>query len=595
MAFPTVLFHLVNGSDTAASGAGPTTAQSGYTARTRGTSPITVGLFDVSIDLSGVNTDGSHVLYAATASGRRFFKITGKKDTVQDVTGGMSSGSAVLSSTNTTGMSVNDHIRVTGAGASGADLYTEISSIDSGSQATLKDTASTTVIGAAVKCTKNVTVSNIVTMTSNLAWAIGGKRKDIAGSRQLFSDVLPGWSVEFQYHDNQPQTTYVVDTVLNLSVAGDTTDGRITIKGSGVFKPIIKANTTAVNAFEVQAAYYTFKNLQFDRANDGIRYGTANATDLLIEDCDFIETASAGFAANPVRVSSTATAGRLHVRNCKFHMIDGVAVAAIDIGASIGAIIIEDCLFTTPARQTSVGRAVNNTVAPGVLILRRNRVTRCDSGFILGSSATAGLTIIENNVFFDITQIMVQASHVARCRNMICRNNIFMTTPSTALDLPSGSVHAVSNVDQNYFCDCVIPRSGGTPVGPSDMVGALNSEVNPQFWDSVNDDFRIGTNLRGLTATNRGGGDPGAFQRVEPLSAFDIFARIVSATDDNTHWTINYIVHGGNQNGLIGTMQIEKAAIPPVGDPFNELLLNAALGFLRTNSGTLMANKEATL
>lgn len=73
MAFPTILVNSASGQDFY-SGAGPATPVSGSNASF---SVATVTL-DGSPDLSGVATDGSHVLYMQTSTGVRFFKITAK-------------------------------------------------------------------------------------------------------------------------------------------------------------------------------------------------------------------------------------------------------------------------------------------------------------------------------------------------------------------------------------------------------------------------------------------------------------------------------------------------------------------------------------
>lgn len=88
MALPTILVDGNDGaaSDSAASGAGPTSAITGSSASTSGDG-LTVTL-DGSPDLSGVATDGSHVIYLAdsTAGNRNFGKITGKDDGADTVT-----------------------------------------------------------------------------------------------------------------------------------------------------------------------------------------------------------------------------------------------------------------------------------------------------------------------------------------------------------------------------------------------------------------------------------------------------------------------------------------------------------------------------
>lgn len=77
MALPVILVNSATGSDTAASGAGPSTAKTG-SAGVSAVDGLSV-LLDGSPDLSGVPTDGSAVLYYAdaTAGNQNFGKITG--------------------------------------------------------------------------------------------------------------------------------------------------------------------------------------------------------------------------------------------------------------------------------------------------------------------------------------------------------------------------------------------------------------------------------------------------------------------------------------------------------------------------------------
>lgn len=82
MALPTILINATGGSDTGASGAGPGTALTGTGASFVGA----VVTLDGSPDLTGVATDGSHVLYMVTSTGVRFFKITGADNGAKTVT-----------------------------------------------------------------------------------------------------------------------------------------------------------------------------------------------------------------------------------------------------------------------------------------------------------------------------------------------------------------------------------------------------------------------------------------------------------------------------------------------------------------------------
>lgn len=84
MALPVITFNTSTGSDTAASGAGPATALSGANAALAASTTITLSVD--SPDLSGVATDGSAVIYVASSSGLKWFKITAVDNTLKTVT-----------------------------------------------------------------------------------------------------------------------------------------------------------------------------------------------------------------------------------------------------------------------------------------------------------------------------------------------------------------------------------------------------------------------------------------------------------------------------------------------------------------------------
>lgn len=73
MALPTVAINSGSGSDTAASGAGPSTAITGTTAITHANTTINIS---DAVALGGVAVDGSAVLWVNSSSGRQFSKIT---------------------------------------------------------------------------------------------------------------------------------------------------------------------------------------------------------------------------------------------------------------------------------------------------------------------------------------------------------------------------------------------------------------------------------------------------------------------------------------------------------------------------------------
>jgi hypothetical protein len=84
MATPTIIVNSSTGSDVAASGAGPAVALTGSAASTSGTGLVIT--LDGSPDLTNVLTDGSHVHWMNTPSGRQFSPITAKDNTAKTIT-----------------------------------------------------------------------------------------------------------------------------------------------------------------------------------------------------------------------------------------------------------------------------------------------------------------------------------------------------------------------------------------------------------------------------------------------------------------------------------------------------------------------------
>ena len=85
MPFPKILFNASTGSDTAASGAGPTTALTGSGASTTNAG-TTINLSADSPNLSGVATDGSAAIWVNTSTGRQYGRISAVDNVAKTVT-----------------------------------------------------------------------------------------------------------------------------------------------------------------------------------------------------------------------------------------------------------------------------------------------------------------------------------------------------------------------------------------------------------------------------------------------------------------------------------------------------------------------------
>ena len=84
--YPEIIFNSSTGSDSAASGAGPSTAVTGTSSAHTGGIASTTITFTNTPDLSGVSVDGSAALWLNTASGRQWSRITAKDNTAKTVT-----------------------------------------------------------------------------------------------------------------------------------------------------------------------------------------------------------------------------------------------------------------------------------------------------------------------------------------------------------------------------------------------------------------------------------------------------------------------------------------------------------------------------
>ena len=203
MALPVILVSSGSGSDTAASGAGPNNALSG-SAGVTSADGLTVVL-DGSPDLSGVATDGSHVLFMSdtTAGARNFSKITG------------------------TANSGTPTAQVTVANAFQA-LNTDAWAIG-GERASLGSTTSAKLV------------------------------ENNSGN----GDAMPGWAMEFQSAHAE-----TLAATLTLRRAGNATDGAIVIRGKdgAATKPIITFSNNG-NAFTLNANYQAVDNFEMQNTN----------------------------------------------------------------------------------------------------------------------------------------------------------------------------------------------------------------------------------------------------------------------------------------------------------------------------------------
>jgi hypothetical protein len=264
MAFPIILVDSNTGSDTAASGAGPSTALSGTSNASTDATGLIVTLPNGTV-LTGVATDGSHVIYLAdsTAGARNFGKITA------------SAGSGGATPT------------VTVSNAFGLNL-----------------TAKSWAIGGRRASLVNASTQKLF---DNNAGA---------------GDAMPGWTVELQSAHVEPSD---ISAQYVFRRAGDTTSGPITLRGvaNAATKPIVQFSNNG-NAFYLNNPYLVISN--FEVRNSNVTKTASNAVFCPGSQCSIslmtINSSSKKFWKGIVIQSDHIALDRNNVANTASHGID---------------------------------------------------------------------------------------------------------------------------------------------------------------------------------------------------------------------------------------------------------------------------------
>ena len=357
MAFPVILVNATGGSDSAASGAGPSTALTGTAAATNGAG--TTVTLDSGTDLSGVATDGSHVIYLVdtTAGARNFGKIT--------ATAGSGGATPTVTVSNAFGISISGKSWAIG-----------------GVRASINSTS----------------------------------------SRKLFEnnsgngDLMPGWIIEMQSGHTETVTSRIT-----WRRAGDTTDGPCVLRGaSGGTRPVITFNQddifinvrnnhlqmqfmeivhtgAATNARAFDMGGVTGPGVIFDdiRLVTGWTRGFNNLVGCTVQNCTIGNTTSDAMA------NTAQTDGTRFINNYIYSagaagiVLNGVAGIQLVSGN-----IIANC--TTQGIQDNCSRADQS----GAVIIEHNDIYACGgstiSGYVRTSSAnngSLGSLVLRNNYF----------------------------------------------------------------------------------------------------------------------------------------------------------------------------------------------------
>lgn len=469
MAFPKILVDSATGSDTAASGAGPTTAVTG-TLGVSAADGLSV-IVDAGTDISGIATDGSAVMYFAdaTAGNRNFSKITA------------TSGSGGATPT------------ITVANAFGFTL-----------------TKAWAVGGKRASCFAGTSVKLFVNNAAS-------------------GDSMPGWIIEMQSGHSESLTAAQTWQRLGDTTSGPIT---LQGKSGAATLPLLSTNQNTYmfdtdnfrvfQDFEIRntAASKTASQFIANFARGGTgeliirrikcshatnffwRFWSAGSTNY-IKCSTIIDSCEIGYTANSAILgcSNTSQMG-LMILNCYIHDCGSDAIL-IDKCYQCGCIIYGNQITNTAGHGIRFTNSAGNT---GQVFVAHNTVDSCASTF---SGFKAG-----------VAASLEQTS--------VVMNNIFSNNLAYGIDSVNSVITSAAYGNLFLGNNCYNNTSGST--NPASL-GENMTTTNPTFTNTGGFNYAIGTNLKGLgypvggtqyvgqtTSTTYSYVDPGCSQRQEATS-----------------------------------------------------------------------------
>lgn len=479
MALPTLLVDSGSGSDTQASGAGPTTALFGTTDASTDGAGTTVTL-TAGTDLSGVATDGSHVIFLndSTAGKRNFGKITGKAG----------SGGA------TPTVTVADAFALSASGLSWAI---------GGKRASIGSTTS-------VKLLENNSANG---------------------------DAMPGWIVELQSGHSE-----TIASTINLRRAGDTTSGDIKLRGaSGAATLPLLTFSNNGTAFGIPAGGWDIRQFELRNSNGtktlSIAFGFTTAS------LNKFYGMKISHASNFFKTAFNSSTGGINalIDSCTIGYLTNAVVGATGSGTFVR--LVNNLFLSTTGAAISITNssitvdAFDNifaycnagiSVSANQLRYCRGNVFHACSGDAITIAGTSALTpYIENNQFtFNAYDIDLSGAGMndLLLQGAFIRNNghygatsgpIFPTTitreeNSSTADPSSGSAsltkdYAGTTGGTNFMSS--VNKGLGYPTGGTLAVGTTSNSYNYKDIGLQHQDAGGGGGI------NRNSNFTGGFQR----------------------------------------------------------------------------------
>lgn len=372
MAFPVVLVDSASGSDTQASGAGPSTALFGTTdASTDGTG--TTVTLTAGTDLTNVATDGSHVIFLndSTAGARNFGKITGKA--------GSGGATPTVTVSNAFGLSLTGKSWAIG-----------------GRRASIGSTTSRKL------------------------------RDNNAGN----GDAMPGWTLRLMSGHAETLTI-----ALDLRRSGDTTDGWIMLEGESdangqptwAVRPVLNFSGD-VNGVVIRGLGSPVRNFQIH--STGVKtskYGLTasgivsfNAQGMVVSSSNTSNKWTAGIA--PAGIAAVITDcevsdcqdgilhgaggnnGGIRITGCDIHDNTNIGIR-LDATAYFGIIITDNILYNNGASNIEINNTRTDSLGLGTYIARNTIYGK-------GGSGGDGLKVINWN---ESIQAVIESNWFVNC------------------------------------------------------------------------------------------------------------------------------------------------------------------------------------
>ena len=312
---------------------------------------------------------------------------------------------------------------------------------------------------------------------------IGGKRATL--TNDLFADAHGGWNIELEYTG----TDYTDN--INATSGGNSTDGAVSIKGTGSQKPTWKV-ATGYNFISAGGFAYEIENIIFKRGNTGYAFIFMGINaNLVCKNCEFDGTT---YTVDNAIFWSNSWLHNAVITDCKFISINrNSTTAGVDVaqsgGQGYGQVTVSRCYFENCSHAVYIRKTYGVTITNNVIKNCSNHGVS-----ITNQQQTRGFRV-SGNIFYGGSTDGIRFIDPDDATGSFIENNIFVNNGGYAINsstsaVPQGIIYASNNAFYG--------NTSGSYNGISDGINDITLTADP-FVDAANGDFN-------LNATNGGGG-----------------------------------------------------------------------------------------